>query len=199
VSATAFIANLVRSLAWPGVVVAILIIFRHQFATVLERLARLRIGSGSSSSPDTDPDWDQTETTVRQSLVVPRPAPPAGLSARHPASATPPAALERSPQALVADRWLAVTAELRDLVLRSGSVSDEQLAGADFDQLMDAALRAGLLDSHAVRALDGLRHLHNQARTDPALSDRRAQGFALMADAVSYSLRRDHRTPAWPA
>jgi hypothetical protein len=193
VSATAFIAALVRALAWPGVAVAILIIFRHQFGTILERLARLRIGSGSGA-PDADPDWDQTESSVRQSLLVPRPA----LTAAPPGRHGPPGAAERSPQALVEDHWLALTAELRDVVLRSGSVSDVHLTGADFDQLMEAALRAGLLDTAAVRALDGLRHLHNQARTSPDLSERRAEAFAVMADAVSYSMRRDHRPAAWP-
>lgn len=186
-SASAFVASLVSSLAWPGVVVAILVIFRRQFGTMLERLARVRMGSGA----DGDPDWAQTEAAVRQSLG----AGPPSLAQGHAAA---PGAPGRPPRALIEDRWQALTAELRDVVLRSGSVSDELLSGAGFDQLMEIALRAGLLDSATVRSLDGLRHLRNLARTS-TLSERQAQEFAVMADAVSYTMRRQSRTPAWPA
>jgi hypothetical protein len=196
-SAAAFVASLVSSLAWPGVVVAILVIFRRQFGTMLERLARVRIGAGGEG----DQDWGQAEATVRQSLGASPPslAPGAGGSPGSPAARPggQPGA-PRPPRALVEDRWQALTAELRDVVLRSGSVSDEQLSGAGFDQLMEAALRAGLLDSATVRSLDGLRHLRNLARTT-SLSERQAQEFAVMADAVSYSMRRQSRPAAWPA
>jgi hypothetical protein len=194
VSAAAFIASLVRSLAWPGVVVAILLIFRHQFGTMLERLSRVRIGAGG----DGDPDWSQAEGGVRQSLGMARPSLPAGS---HDASGAGPGGqpgASRPPQALVEDRWQALTAELRDVVLRSGSVSDEQISGVGFDQLMETALRAGLLDSAAVRSLDGLRHMRNLARTS-SVSERQAQEFAVLADAVSYGMRRQARTAAWPA
>jgi hypothetical protein len=194
VSAASFIASLVSSLAWPGVVVAILVIFRRQFGTMLERLSRVRIGAGG----DGDPDWNQTEAAVRQSLGLARPPLPAGPAGSPGARSGSQPGASRPPQALVEDRWQALTAELRDVVLRSGSVSDEQLSGAGFDQLMEIALRAGLLDSATVRSLDGLRHLRNLART-ASLSERQAQEFAVMADAVSYGMRRQARTAAWPA
>lgn len=176
---------------------AILVIFRRQFGTMLERLSRARVGGGSGG--DGDPDWNQTEATVRQSLGAARASlvpGPAGPPASQP-GASPPGA-SRAPQALVEDRWQALTAELRDVVLRSGTISDDQLSGAGFDQLMEAALRAGLLDSATVRSLDGLRHLHNLART-ASLSERQAQEFAVMSDAVSFSMRRQVRAAAWPA
>lgn len=194
VSAASFIASLVSSLAWPGVVVAILVIFRRQFGTMLERLSRVRIGSGG----DGDPDWSQTEAAVRQSLGLARPSLPAGPAGSPGAQPGGQPGASRPPQALVEDRWQALTAELRDVVLRSGSVRDEQLSGAGFDQLMETALRAGLLDSATVRSLDGLRHLRNLARTT-SLSERQAQEFAVMADAVSYGMRRQARTADWPA
>jgi hypothetical protein len=79
-----------------------------------------------------------------------------------------------------------------------GSLSEAQLAAADFDQLMEAALRAGLLDAATVRSLDGLRHLRNLARANPSLTQRQAQEFAVLADAVSYGMRRDSGS-VWPA
>jgi len=198
VSAASFIASLVSSLAWPGVVVAILVIFRRQFGTMLERLSRVRIGAGG----DGDPDWNQTEAAVRQSLGLARPSLPAGPAGSPGARSGSQPGASRPPQALVEDRWQALTAELRDVVLRSGSVSDEQLASFGFDQLLEAALRAGLLDSATMRSLDGLRSLHNLARSGDGpdrLGERQAQEFAVLADAVSYTMRRDRRTAAWPA
>ena len=223
-SASSFIASLVGSLAWPAVIIAILVIFRRQLGTMLERLARVRLGAGASGS-ESDPDWNQTESVIRQSLASGRPGGPSGGAAAGgmpgPGAAsggrgsgpsgtgaaggpgvpaggrTAGAGMARSPQTLVEDRWRALADELRGVVRPSGSVSAEQLASADFDQLMEAALRAGLLDAATVRSLDGLRHLRNLARTSPGLSPRQAQEFAVMADAVSYSMRRDSGS-VWP-
>jgi hypothetical protein len=213
VSASSFIASLVGSLAWPAVIIAILVIFHRQFGTMLERLARVRIGAGGVEA---DLDWNQTESVVRQSLAsagrkavgqAPGGSAKAGGSAGGPSAggassgraSSPGAAggVDRSPQKLVEDRWQALSDELRGVVRPSGSVSEAQLAGADFDQLMEAALRAGLLDAATVRSLDGLRHLRNLARASTSLTPRQAQEFAVMADAVSYSMQRDSGS-VWP-
>jgi hypothetical protein len=203
VSAASFIASLVSSLAWPGVVVTIVLIFRRQFGTMLERLSRMRLGAGGG---DADSDWGQAAAGVRQSLAGGRPELPGPGQQGHPGQPGHQGQQGRPggkpPQALIEDRWHALTAELRDVVLRSGSVSDEQLASFGFDQLLEAALRAGLLDSATMRSLDGLRSLHNLARSGDGpdrLGERQAQEFAVLADAVSYTMRRDRRTAAWPA
>jgi hypothetical protein len=223
VSASSFIASLVGSLAWPAVIIAILVIFHRQFGTMLERLARVRLGAGAAGS-EADLDWNHTESVIRQSLAAARPGGPAGSGAAAggagsgrgagsggrgsgspgpgaPGGSSAPgsggAGVARSPQALVEDRWHALADELRGVVRPSGSVSAEQLASADFDQLMEAALRAGLLDAATVRSLDGLRHLRNLALTSPGLAPRQAQEFAVMADAVSYSMRRESGS-VWP-
>ena len=47
-TAASFIASLVSSLAWPAVIVVILVIFHRQFGTMLDRLARVRIGDRKS-------------------------------------------------------------------------------------------------------------------------------------------------------
>jgi hypothetical protein len=191
-SASRFIADLVSSLAWPAVIVVIVVIFHRQFATMLERLAHLRIGAGGS---EPDQDWNQTEAVIRQSLAV------AGREAGRSIAAPPGAGAaspDRAPQALVEDTWQALAGELRGVLRPGGSLSADQLAQADFDQLMEAALRAGLLDAATVRSLDGLRHLRNLARTNTKLTHRQAQEFALMADALSYGLRRESGT-VWPA
>jgi hypothetical protein len=222
-TASAFIASLVGSLAWPAVIVVILVIFHRQFGTMLDRLARLRLGSGAAagSGGEADPAWSQAEAAVRQSLAAARPplaAVPAGGPARPggPRRAGQPgpgpagagesvaggdAALQ---QALVEERWQALASELREVITRSGAAGTSQLAGAGFEQLMDTALRAGLLDSATVRALDGLAHLRNLARASAGLTQQQAQEFGVLADAVSYTLRRGGPAgasppAAWPA
>jgi hypothetical protein len=191
-SASGFIASLVSSLAWPAVIVVIVLIFRRQFGTMLERLARVRLGA---SAADGDPDWNQTEAVVRQSVVAARHPELTAASSGSPLAGPPrpdgmPRGLERTPQALVEDQWLALTDALRSAVRPSGSLSEGQLGHAEFDQLMEAALRAGKLDSATVRALDGLRHLRHLARADPALSQRQAEEFTVLTDAVCLSIGR---------
>jgi hypothetical protein len=214
VSAGRFITLLVGSLAWPAVIVVIVAIFHKQFAVMLERLARVRIGAGGAEA---DSDWSRTEDVVRQSLAAghrPQGEPvavgaPGGLSRpgasartaqlRPGAPSSPDGSdVERPPQALVEDRWQSLSGELRGVLRPSGSLGEDQLAQADFDQLMEAALRAGLLNSATVRSLDGLRHLRNLARTHAALTQQQAREFAVMTDAVSYSMRRDSGS-VWPA
>jgi hypothetical protein len=215
VSAGRFITLLVGSLAWPAVIVVIVAIFHKQFAVMLERLARVRIGAGGAEA---DSDWSRTEDVVRQSLAaghrpqgepaavgapggLPRPGAPArtGVQLRPGTQSGPDGSdVERPPQALVEDRWQSLSGELRGVLRPSGSLGEDQLGQADFDQLMEAALRAGLLNSATVRSLDGLRHLRNLARTHAALTQQQAREFAVMTDAVSYSMRRDSGS-VWPA
>jgi hypothetical protein len=194
-SASGFIASLVGSLAWPGLIAAIVLLFRKQFGRMLERLSRVRLGAGGEA----DPDWSRTEAVIRQSVVAARHP---ELTATGSPLSQPPgpdgAPRQRTPQTLVDDQWQALTDELRRTVRPSGSLSEGQLAHAEFDQLMEAALRAGKLDAATVRSLDGLRHLHNLARASTSLSLRQAEQFSVMADAVSYSIHRE-AGPVWPA
>jgi hypothetical protein len=211
VTAASFIASLVSSLAWPAVIVAILVIFHRQFGTMLDRLARMRLGAGAAEA---DGDWSQAEAAVRQSLAAARP-PGTALPGRPPGSGRDSSSRDSSGrdssgrdagrsgspgrdsaapdtatlQALVEDRWQALSGELRDVIARSDPAAAGP-AGAGFDQLLDIALRAGLLDSATVRSLDGLARLRTLARTSTGLTQKQAQEFGVLADAVSYTMRR---------
>jgi hypothetical protein len=227
VTAASFIASLVSSLAWPAVIVAILVIFHRQFGTMLDRLARVRLGSGGTEA---DGDWSQAEAAVRQSLAAARspgalpggpPGPPgSGRSGSGPAGSGPagsgpdnsgtsgsrpgtvrddagtgPSGRDTSArQALIEERWQALSAELREVIARSGPAAAGP-AGASFDQLLDSALRAGLLDSATVRSLDGLARLRTIARTSTGVTEKQAQEFGVLADALSYTMRRSGPPP----
>jgi hypothetical protein len=233
VSAASFVASLVSSLAWPAVIVAILVIFHRQFGTMLDRLARVRLGASSTSGAgapgaEADQDWSAAEAAVRQSLTAARPpgpalpggppgppgapgaagtsgAPGAGRDGSGRAGGSAPGPDAAAQQALVEDRWQALSGELRDVIARSDPAG-AKWAGSGFDQLLDTALRAGLLDSATVRSLDGLARLRTLARTSAGLTERQAQEFGVLADAVSYSMRRSVpagggpvQDAAWPA
>jgi hypothetical protein len=229
VSAASFVASLVSSLAWPAVIVAILVIFHRQFGTMLDRLARVRLGAGGASGPggaagaEADQDWSAAEAAVRQSLAAARPSGPAlpggppGPPGASSTSGAPGSGRDGSgrtggstpgqdaaaQQALVEDRWQALTGELRDVIARADPTG-AKWAGSGFEQLLDTALRAGLLDSATVRSLDGLARLRTLARTSAGLTERQAQEFGVLADAVSYSMRRSglsggREDAAWPS
>jgi hypothetical protein len=241
VTAASFIASLVSSLAWPAVIVAILVIFHRQFGTMLDRLARVRLGA---SGTEADGDWSQAEAAVRQSLAAARssgaalPGGPPGQPGSGPSGSGsgsggsgsggsgsggsrsgrgagrddggsgPSGRDTTARQGLIEDRWQALTAELREVIARSDPAGAGQ-AGAGFDQLLDTALRAGLLDSATVRSLDGLARLRTIARTSAGLTEKQAQEFGVLADALSYTMRRsgparpDPAAPSgprvWPA
>jgi hypothetical protein len=227
VSAASFVASLVSSLAWPAVIVAILVIFHRQFGTMLDRLARVRLGAGGASGPggaagaEADQDWSAAEAAVRQSLAAARPPGPAlpggppgapgqpgtpgapGTAAGKTSGTGPVGQAAAAQQALVEDRWQALTGELRDVIARADPTG-AKWAGSGFEQLLDTALRAGLLDSATVRSLDGLARLRTLARTSAGLTERQAQEFGVLADAVSYSMRRSglpggREDAAWPS
>ncbi|HEX5291490.1 MAG TPA: hypothetical protein VFX25_21700 [Streptosporangiaceae bacterium] len=233
-TAASFIASLVSSLAWPAVIVAILVIFHRQFGTMLDRLARVRLGSGGTEA---DGDWSQAEAAVRQSLAAARSSgtalpggavgqpgqPGSGRSGSGPAASGPDNSAGSGPdnsgqsgssrgagrddggsgpsgrdaaarQALIEDRWQALSGELRAVIARSDPAAAGP-AGASFDQLLDRALRAGLLDSATVRSLDGLARLRTIARTSTGLTEKQAQEFGVLADALSYTMRRSGPPP----
>jgi hypothetical protein len=238
VTAASFIASLVSSLAWPAVIVAILVIFHRQFGTMLDRLARVRLGVGGGG--EADAEWSQAEAAVRQSLAAARspgtalPGGPPGpassgqrgsgqrsgqrgsgrpgsgrdrpgpdSSGRDDGSGGPSGPDTTARQALIEDRWQALSGELRDVIARSDPAGAGR-AGTGFDQLLDTALRAGLLDSATVRSLDGLARLRTLARTSTGVTQKQAQEFGVLADAVSYSMRRSglsggREDAAWPA
>jgi hypothetical protein len=228
VTAASFIASLVSSLAWPAVIVAILVIFHRQFGTMLDRLARVRLGAGGAEA---DGDWSQAEAAVRQSLAVSRPPGTAlpgrdssgqnssgqnssgqnssgqnssgqnssgqNSSGRDAGGSGPSGRDTAARQALIEHRWQALSGELRAVIARSDPAGAER-AGTGFDQLLDTALRAGLLDSATVRSLDGLARLRTLARTSTGLTQRQAQEFGVLADAVSYAMRQSGPPAAAP-
>jgi hypothetical protein len=188
-SVSGFIASLVGSLAWPAVVVVVLVIFRSQFATMLERLARVRAGPEQADS-----DWSRALAAVRQSQSAvrsQRPQQPNGSPRPGPVPGSEPQRADLTGSAaLVDERWLGLERELREVVRPSGLLTPEQLAGAGFDDLLDAAVRSGLLTAATLRSLDGLRQLRNLARVSNSLTERQAEEFAVTADAVSYAIRQ---------
>jgi hypothetical protein len=187
-SATSFIASLVSSLAWPAAVIVILVIFKRQFGAMLERLSRVRLGSGGQSA---DSDWQRTQETVRQSLTAGLRVPALARGRDQGAGPGSPGsrAAGGTPLALIDDRWTALEDELRNVIRPASTVTEFDLAGANFDALLDIALRSGLLDAAAVRSLDGMRHLRNLARADDHLTAQGAEDFAVMADALCYAMR----------
>jgi hypothetical protein len=201
VTAASFIASLVSSLAWPAVIVAILVIFHRQFGTMLDRLARVRLGQGGAAGAggEADQDWSRAEAAVRQSLTTARPPGPALPGAASAGRSGGPAGQDAAArqQALVEDRWQALTGELRGVLARADPTG-AKWAGSGFEQLLDAALRAGLLDTVTVRSLDGLARLRTLARTSPGLTARQAEEFGVLADAVSYAMGRGRAAASVP-
>lgn len=184
----AFVASLVGSIVWPTVVVIVLLIFRREVVALLERpLSRLKVGP-------VEADWEKAESVVKENLSIHqayRVPLTTGVGVTPPAEAafgeTESRVLEE-PQALVAERWHAVEKALRDMISDHAEVPIGANAPVEFPMLLDSALRLGLLNATTVRSLDGLRHMRNLAIAGDHLDSRRAQEFAVMADAVIYAM-----------
>lgn len=184
----AFIASLVSSVVWPTFVLVVLVLFRHEVVKLLERpLSRLKVGP-------VEADWEKTESVVKENLSVGQ-THPVALSTG--AELTP--AVEEvsrktgrsleGPQTLVEERWQVVEEALRSIVADRVEIPVDKLVEDDFPTLLNRALRSGLLNAQTVRSIDGLSHMRNLAMTGDHLDSRRAQEFAVMADAVIYAMR----------
>lgn len=176
----AFIASLVRSLAWPaGVVVAVL---RRPIGVALGRgIRRLRAGP-------IEVEFDQELAEVRKDLLRSPELAAAEVSAQATFTEDLAKLAEVSPRAAVLQAFARIEAGLRDLIDGS-SVSTVGLY--DLESLTWAARSQGLISKETVEGMQGLSALRDLAVNSPdeKIGVKRAREYVALTEAVLIALR----------
>ena len=177
-----FIVDVIKALAWPAAVVAVVAFLRRPLGDILRQLAsglrRLRAGQS-------DAEFDRIVSQTKAELT-------ATVSARGPSPAMPvllryAAAAEDDPASAISQAFGAVEAALRALLGSSGKLvpvgSGDPTAFARF------ARDQGLVPESVVRAVDGVVTLRNAAAADPARATRdHAVTFLALVDALLFAI-----------
>lgn len=167
-----FVSSLVASLAWPGAVVAVAVVFRRQIRDLLSSgLHRVKAGPFEA-------EWNLAEQRVPTSLRV--------AAKQHDADSVEAASAAISPRS-------AILARHGELVARLGAAVTGKLGPQPADQslgeLIDVAETEGLIDAKTKDALVGLSVMRNLAAHDAGdVDSEKASEFMALADAVEYAM-----------
>lgn len=180
----AFIASLVRSLAWPLSAVAIVVVLRKPISAALQRMSKARVGP-------LEAEFDQELAEVRKEL---RRAPEVAGK-----EADPPTAMlslpdeltrlaESSPRAAVLEAFARIESRLRELLVDAGVETRQAMSGVALARL---AFQQGLVSAETLNAVEGLAVMRNLAAHNPTddISVERARDYLVLADAMLYPLR----------
>ena len=188
-----FVASLIGSLAWPALVLVLVLVFRASLSTLLAGdVKRWKAGPAGL-----EVEFQEIIPGIREEVQKGR------LQKERQGSHYPEAELPRgfraemlelarvSPRAAILESFARVEARLHKLLTDAG-VSVNEFAGASGRSLADVAAKKGLITEGSLMAIAGLsvlRNLSAHAREADSLSLERATEFIDLADAVLYTIR----------
>jgi hypothetical protein len=182
-----FIASLVSSLAWPGAIIVLALLFRRQLRQLLSGpLKRLKAGPSGLEL--------EFDRLISEAQAQVEPAPDvAELEAPESAVADLAEVARASPAAAVLDGFARVEQELRERLRAAGDPRADNKRGALM--LARAALDAKLITPETMEAIRGMAVLRNLAAHGGAadLSEDRAREYLALADAVLFAIGRGAR------
>jgi hypothetical protein len=171
-----FVASLVRSLAWPVVVVSCVYVFRAQLRPLFARpLRRAKFGSA-------EVEWEQSITKAGQAIdevVATEQAQPPIRGSRYVEEFTPVADI--NPSAAVLSSWAHFEKEVR-----ASLAVHMEVGSTGVRPWLQAGERAHLLDPEVVEAVGEASRLRNLvAHDDLAPTRRQALDFLILLDDMS--------------
>jgi len=172
----------IKALAWPAAIVAIVAFLRRPIVDILMQLASglRRLRSGQS-----DAEFDRIVSQTKAELT-------ATVSARGPSPAMPvllrfAAVAEDDPASAIGQAYGAVEAALRALLGSSGKLLP--VGSGDPTAVARFARDQGLVPESIVRAVDGVVTLRNTVTADPARATREhAVTFLALVDALLFAI-----------
>jgi hypothetical protein len=183
VNGLAFIASLVRSLAWPAAVAMVVFVLRRPIGIALGRgVRRLRAGP-------VEVEFDQELAEVREEL---RRNPELASSEVPELSAGLRDELARlaevSPRSAVLEAFARIEARLTELLDSQGMAPSQRVRAVTMARV---AHSQGLISDETLAAVEGLSVLRNLAAHSPTddIGADRARDYLAMADAVMYAMR----------
>ena len=191
-----FVAGLVGDLAWPAVIVVLVVLFRRPIATLISDVSEGEAGPGGVKFKRA---WRRTaEAVARLEAASP-------INADRPETTLPavtsdpsndaerdPSPVERYHAATQPE--LALQGANRQLADRLREVLGEESTGSprlsnDVTTLAERAFKRGLISAKILNSVEGLGVLHDLAQAAPErVTPAQAQEFQVLAKAVLYTL-----------
>jgi hypothetical protein len=160
--ALTFVSKLVEALAWPAVVVSVLLIVRKELPAIARSLRKLKF-------KDVEVEFGEAAKAVaaetKQAVPPPKPDVKVLGDTQDSATARLEAIAELSPRAAILEAWLRVEAAAADLIRKQGSASLSSTPGPL--RLREGLQRAEVLTPPQVSAFESLRRLRNEAVHTP--------------------------------
>lgn len=160
--ALTFIAKLVEALAWPGVVVGVLLYLRKDLPRLVASLRKLKF-------KEVEVEFGEAakKVAVETTAAVPMPKPDAQLhgESERDVENRLKAIAELSPRAAILEAWLRVESAAVAVIRKHGATSLTSTPGPL--RLREGLERAEVLTPPQVAAYEGLRRLRNEAVHTP--------------------------------
>ncbi|WP_211705776.1 hypothetical protein [Paraburkholderia aspalathi] len=153
-----FVAKVVEALAWPGTVLALLLIVRKELPGIVRSLRRLKFK---------DVELEFGEAAKAIATETKEAVPPARADskltggAKSDISARLEVVADLAPRAAILEAWLQVEAAAADVVRKHAAVTISSTPGPL--RLLDGLRRAGVLNERQVSVFENLRRLRNEA------------------------------------
>jgi hypothetical protein len=175
---TEFIASIVKSIAWPTVVVVVIVLFQRPIKELITSISELKIGKDGVTGK-----WDRTATEVWEGLQKVSQEP--RLTERGKLTFVSPllAAEDQSQNAAtIFTAWVQLEKVLRKKLEKTGKADVEKEPAA----LVAEAAKRGVITDIQAKSLRGLYALRNLAAHsgDGDVSDARVNEYLAMADAM---------------
>ncbi|WP_174501837.1 hypothetical protein [Acidiphilium sp. C61] len=173
-----FIASIVKSMAWPTVVVVAILLFRNQIKELIASISELKIGKDGVTGK-----WDRAAAEVwaglRKAPTEPRLTQTEKLTFILPTLA----AEDQSPNAA---RIVGAWAQLEKALRKKVGETDETHVGKGDAALVQAAVKRGVITDNQAKSLRGLYALRNLAAHggDSDVSDARVNEYLAMVEAM---------------
>lgn len=173
-----FVASIVKSTAWPTVVVVTIVLFRHPIKELITSISELKIGKDGVTGK-----WDRAAAEVWEGLRKVSAEP--NLAEREKLTFVSPthAAEVQSPNGTkIVAAWAQLERALRKKLEKIGEAGIETGAAT----LVEEAVRRGVITDIQAKSLRGLYALRNLATHggDGDVSDARLNEYLAMADAM---------------
>lgn len=177
-----FIASIIDSLAWPGVVLAAVILLRRPLAALLPLLHRLKY-------KDFEVEFDREMRKLREEAAAVLPPLPRAVPSKLPEETTLIELASVAPRVAVVEAWLLVESAARRAIETRG-IRTEPKQPLTGPQLTWTLMDTGVLDNAARAVFDRLRMLRTQAvhAQDFAISEASARDYVELALALARRL-----------
>ena len=182
-----FVASIVGSLAWPGVVLAAVILLRRPLAALLPLLRRLKY-------KDLEVEFDREVRELREEAAAALPPLPRAVPSAIPEENALLELASVSPRAAVVEAWLLVESAARRAIERRGMRPEAERALSG-PQLTRTLMHAEVLDNATRAVFDRLRMLRNQAvhAQDFAVGEASAREYVELSLALARRLEVEVR------